>query len=88
MSMLTAEFDYQLPQELIAQEPTVPRDSCRLLVLHREDGRIEHRRFSDIIEYLGSGDLLVANDTRVLPARLLGRKQDTGAAAELLLLKR
>ncbi len=87
MSMLTAEFDYQLPQELIAQEPTVPRDSCRLLVLHREDGRIEHRRFSDIIEYLGSGDLLVANDTRVLPARLLGRKQDTGAAAELLLLK-
>ncbi|NLG10501.1 MAG: tRNA preQ1(34) S-adenosylmethionine ribosyltransferase-isomerase QueA [Coriobacteriaceae bacterium] len=87
MTMLTAEFDYHLPQESIAQEPTIPRDSCRLLVLHRADGRIEHRRFSDIIEYLDPIDLLVANDTRVLPARLIGRKAGSGAASELLLLR-
>jgi S-adenosylmethionine:tRNA ribosyltransferase-isomerase len=85
--MLTADFDYHLPDEYIAQEPALPRDSCRLLVLHRKDGRIEHRVFRDILDYLQPHDLLVANDTRVLPARLLGNKVDTGATAELLLLR-
>ena len=84
--MLTQDFDYDLPQELIAQEPAYPRDSCRLLVLHRSTGQIEHRVFSDIIDYLDPGDLLVVNETRVMPARLLGRKEGTGGAAELLLL--
>ena len=86
--MLTSDFDYPLPDELIAQAPAEPRDSCRLLVLHRRDGSIEHRIFSDIVEYLHPGDLLVANRTRVLPARLMGRKRGTGGVAETLLLTR
>ena len=86
--MRTDDFDYPLPDELIAQAPAEPRDSCRLLVLHREDGSVEHRRFSDIIEYLEPGDLLVANQTRVMPARLVGRKRGTGGVCETLLLKR
>ena len=85
--MRTDDFDYDLPEELIAQAPAEPRDSCRLLVLHRNDGSIEHRRFSDVGEYLEPGDLLVANRTRVLPARLIGRKP-TGGVAETLLLRR
>ena len=85
--MRTDDFDYDLPDELIAQAPAEPRDSCRLLVLHRDDGSVEHRRFSDIVDYLDAGDLLVANRTRVMPARLVGRKT-TGALAETLLLRR
>lgn len=85
--MRTDDFDYELPEELIAQAPAEPRDSCRLLVLHREDGRLEHRIFSDIVEYLEPGDLVVANHTRVMPARLVGRKR-TGALSEVLLLNR
>lgn len=85
--MRTDDFDYDLPDELIAQAPAEPRDSCRLLVLHRADGALEHRRFTDVCEYLSPGDLLVANRTRVLPARLVGRKP-TGAVAETLLLRR
>lgn len=85
--MRTDDFDYNLPEELIAQEPAEPRDSCRLLVLHREDGSVEHRHFRDIVEYLEPGDLVVVNRTRVMPARLVGRKP-TGALAETLLLKR
>ncbi|MBR3328133.1 MAG: tRNA preQ1(34) S-adenosylmethionine ribosyltransferase-isomerase QueA [Atopobiaceae bacterium] len=85
--MRTSDFDYELPEELIAQAPADPRDSCRLLVLHREDGRIEHRRFYEVGEFLEPGDLLVANRTRVLPARLVGRKP-TGGVAETLLLRR
>lgn len=81
-----ADFSYDLPSELIAQTPIEPRDSSRLLVLHRNDGRIEHRHFRDIGEYLHPGDLLVANQSRVLPARLLGVKDDTGGRVELLLL--
>lgn len=86
--MRTDDFDYPLPDELIAQAPADPRDSCRLLVLHREDGSIEHKIFSDIIDYLEPGDLLVVNQTRVMPARLIGRKEKTGGVAETLLLKR
>lgn len=81
-----SDFSYELPPDLIAQIPIEPRDSSRLLVLHRADGRIEHRYFRDIGDYLRSGDLLVANQSRVLPARLLGVKEDTGGRAELLLL--
>lgn len=86
--MRTDDFDYPLPDELIAQAPAEPRDSCRLLVLKRDDGSVEHRIFTDIGEYLEPGDLLVANETRVMPARLIGRKRDTGGVSETLLLRR
>ncbi len=85
--MKTADFDYDLPPELIAQTPLEPRDASRLLVLHRPTGVIEHRRFTDIVDYVQRGDIVVANDSRVLPARLFGRKT-TGARIELLLLER
>ncbi len=85
--MRTDDFDYNLPDELIAQAPAEPRDSCRLLVLHRGDGSIDHRIFRDIIDYLEPGDVLVANKTRVMPARLIGRKP-TGGTSETLLLNR
>lgn len=85
--MRLADFDYKLPQELIAQEPVSPRDSSRLLVFHRDSKEVEHRRFKDIVKYLNPGDLLVLNDTRVIPARLLGIKE-TGGKVEVLLLKR
>lgn len=86
--MRTDDFDYDLPEGLIAQAPAEPRDSCRLLVLHREDGGIEHRAFTDIVDYLDPGDLVVANRTRVMPARLVGRKVGTLGVAETLLLRR
>lgn len=85
--MRTDDFDYDLPSGLIAQEPAQPRDSCRLLVLDRSSGQIDHRRFGDVLEYLNEGDLLVVNETRVLPARLKGVKDETGGAAEVLLLR-
>ena len=84
--MNISDFDYNLPEELIAQEPVEPRDASRLMVLHRDDGRIEHRHFRDIIEYLRPGDVLVVNESRVIPARLHGRKADTGGRVEVLLL--
>ena len=84
--MDTELFDYVLPPQLIAYTPAEPRDSSRLLVLHRETGRIEHRRFHEIGEYLDAGDLLVANNSRVIPARLHGHKT-TGGAVELFLLR-
>ncbi len=86
--MRTDDFDYPLPDELIAQAPAEPRDSCRLLVLDRGDGHVEHRRFTDVLDYLEPGDLLVANRTRVMPARLVGTKRQTGGVAETLLLRR
>ena len=86
MSMNRQDFFFDLPPELIAQEPTEPRDAARLLVLSRETGAIEDRRFSDITEYLKPGDCLILNDSRVLPARLYGRRRPTGGAVELLLL--
>ncbi|MFR7755450.1 MAG: S-adenosylmethionine:tRNA ribosyltransferase-isomerase, partial [Bacteroidales bacterium] len=83
--MKTEDFDYELPERFIAQQPAIPRDSCKLMVVNR-DGSIEHRVFRDIGEYLRAGDLLVVNETRVLPARLLGHKKGTGGAVEMLLL--
>jgi S-adenosylmethionine:tRNA ribosyltransferase-isomerase len=83
----TADFDYELPTGLIAQEPAEPRDSCRLMVVDRASGQIDHRIFSDLPDYARSGDLFVVNETRVLPARLKGVKEGTGGAAEVLLLR-
>ncbi|QHJ71565.1 tRNA preQ1(34) S-adenosylmethionine ribosyltransferase-isomerase QueA [Planococcus halotolerans] len=81
------DFDFELPEELIAQTPLLDRTSSRLLVMNKESGKTEHKHFRDIIDYLHEGDTLVLNDTRVLPARLMGVKEDTGANIELLLLK-
>ena len=84
--MKTSDFYYDLPQELIAQTPLERRDSSRLLVLHKADGAIEHRHFYDILDYLHEGDCLVMNDSRVIPARLLGKRVPSGGAVEVLLL--
>jgi len=86
--MKTSDFDYELPQERIAQTPIEPRDQSRLLVLNRENGAIEHRRFFEIIEYLNPDDVLVLNESRVIPARLFGHKVDGGGKIEFLLLNR
>jgi len=86
--MRTSDFDYTLPQELIAQTPIEPRDSSRLLVLNRQDGSIEHRHFYDIIDYLHPGDVMVFNDSRVIPARLKGKRVGSGGGVEILLLRR
>ena len=88
MGLKTSDFDYDLPEELIAQHPLAQRDTSRLLVYDRAGAAVSHRHFSDIIEYLNPGDVLVLNDTRVIPARILGRKEDTGGKIEFLLLKR
>lgn len=82
------DFDYELPQELIAQNPSEKRDECRLLVVHRDSGQIEHKHFYDVLDYLNSGDCLVMNDSKVIPARLFGEKTETGAKVEFLLIKR
>lgn len=83
-----SDFYFDLPQELIAQDPLEDRSSSRLLMLDKESGQVEHHIFKEIIEYLMPGDCLVLNNTKVIPARLLGQKEDTGAAVEVLLLKR
>ena len=87
INMLVTDFDYELPKELIAQHPMEPRDHSRLLVVNKDSGAIEHKHFYDLIEYLHPGDVLVFNDTRVIPARLHGFK-DTGAHVEVFLLTR
>ncbi len=86
--MKVSDFDYELPEALIAQDPLDKRDNSRLMVLHRKTGKIEHKHFYDIIEYLQAGDCLVVNNTKVIPARLLGTREETGGAVEILLLKR
>jgi S-adenosylmethionine:tRNA ribosyltransferase-isomerase len=86
--MKTSDFDYELPPERIAQTAVEPRDHSRLMVLSRKDGNVEHCYFYDVGDYLRPGDVLVCNDSRVIPARLLGRKVDGGAKVELLLLRR
>ena len=85
--MKVSDFDYYLPEELIAQTPLEKRDESRLLVLDKDTGEIEHKKFYDIIDYLNKGDTLVINDTKVLPARLIGVKEETNAVIEILLLK-
>ena len=85
--MKTDDFDFYLPEDLIAQTPLEKRDSSRLLVLDKKTGEVEHKHFSDIIHYLNRGDTLVLNDTKVIPARLIGEKEDTSAVIELLMLK-
>ena len=85
--MKTEDFDYKLPEELIAQTPLKDRSSSKLLVMDRFTGELEHKEFKDIKDYLHAGDVLVINDTKVIPARLMGVKEDTGAVIELLLLK-
>lgn len=84
--MKTSDFNYHLPPELIAQTPLPQRDASRLMVVHRQNGRIEHRHFTDLLDYLNPGDMLVANNSRVIPARLYGRKS-TGGEVEVLLLE-
>ena len=88
MQMKTSDFDYYLPEELIAQTPAEPRDSSRLLVYDRQTDKTEDRIFRELPEYLRPGDVLVVNDTKVIPARLIGAKEETGAKIEVLLLKR
>lgn len=88
MTLKTSDFYYDLPQELIAQDPLEDRSSSRLLVLEKETGEIQHRRFQEIIEYLRAGDCMVINDTKVIPARLIGSRVGTDARIEVLLLKR
>lgn len=85
--MKTSDFFYNLPEELIAQTPIEPRDASRMMVLHRDSDVIEHKHFYDIIDYLDEGDCLIVNDSRVIPARIYGVKDDTGAHVEFLLLR-
>ena len=86
--MKLSDFYYDLPQELIAQDPLEKRSDSRLMLVGREDGSIDHKHFYDIVDYVNPGDCLVINDTKVIPARLMGVKEDTGASIEVLLLKR
>lgn len=86
--MKLSDFYYDLPERLIAQDPLKKRSDSRLMVLNRETGEISHKHFSDIVDYLNPGDCLVINDTKVIPARLIGVKEETGASIEVLLLKR
>ena len=85
--MKTSEFDYNLPQELIAQTPLKDRTTSRMLVVHKNSGELEHKHFFDIIDYFHAGDVLVRNNTKVIPARLFGTKEETGAHVEVLLLR-
>ena len=85
--MMVTDFDYELPEELIAQTPLSDRPASRLLVLDKETGEVQHKHFRDILDFIRPGDCLVLNDTRVIPARLYGQREDTGAAVEFLLLE-
>src|SRR5882757_9956347 len=85
--MRTADFDFELPPELIAQTPALTRDASRLLVLHRDSGKIEHRQFRDVLEFFRPGDVLVFNNSRVIPARLRGVNAESGGQFEMFLLE-
>ena len=85
--MKLSQFKFKLPEELIAQYPSENRDECKLMVVHRRSGEIEHRVFKDIIQYFNDGDVMVFNDTLVFPARLYGNKEKTGARIEVSLLR-
>ena len=86
--MKTSDFYFDLPQELIAQDPLTDRSGSRLMVLNRQTGEVSHHIFKEVIDFLNPGDCLVVNNTKVIPARLHGVKEDTGAHVEVLLLKR
>ncbi|MGN1094076.1 MAG: S-adenosylmethionine:tRNA ribosyltransferase-isomerase, partial [Candidatus Neoclostridium sp.] len=86
--MKKSDFYYDLPEELIAQHPAEPRDSARLLVYHKDSGKIEDKHFYDIVDYLMPGDVLVVNDTKVIPARIYGHRDVSGGKIEFLLHKR
>jgi S-adenosylmethionine:tRNA ribosyltransferase-isomerase len=88
MQLKTSDFYYDLPKELIAQDPLTDRAASRLMVLDKKTGEVEHHVFRDVINYLNPGDCLVINNTKVIPARLIGTKVDTGASIEVLLLRR
>jgi S-adenosylmethionine:tRNA ribosyltransferase-isomerase len=85
--MKLSDFSFDLPEELIAEYPSDNRDEARLMVLHRDSGKIEHRLFKDIIEYFGDGDVMIMNNTKVFPARMYGNKEKTGAKIEVFLLR-
>src|SRR3990172_8662587 len=85
--MKLSDFDYELPEHFIAQLPAEPRDSSRLMVLHRQSATIEHRQFRDVLDLIRPGDVLVMNTTRVIPARLFAKRADTGGKMEILLLR-
>jgi S-adenosylmethionine:tRNA ribosyltransferase-isomerase len=87
VSVKTDDFDYELPEELIAQTPLEKRDNSKLMILDKNTGEIKHEKFYNIINYLNENDILVLNDTKVMPARIIGEKEDTKAVIELLLLK-
>ena len=85
--MKLSQFKFNLPKDLIAERPTTNRDGSRLLILHRDSGKIEHKKFKDILSYFGDGDVMIINDTKVFPARLYGNKEKTGAKIEVFLLR-
>ena len=85
--MKLSQFNFELPKEKIAKEPSYWRDECKLMVLHKDTGEIEHRLFKDVIDYFGKGDLFVLNDTKVFPARLFGKKEKTEADIMVFLLR-
>jgi len=87
MKMKTSDFDFTLPEELLADRPSENRDEARLMVVHRDTGEIEHRQFKDLIEYFDEGDVMIRNNTKVFPARLMGNKEKTGAQIEVFLLR-
>ena len=85
--MKLSEFSFDLPQELIAEYPSENRDECRLMVVHRKTGKIEHKLFKDVLSYFDDGDVMILNNTRVFPARMYGNKEKTGAKIEVFLLR-
>lgn len=87
MKMKTSDFNFKLPEELLAEHPSSERDEAKLLVVHRDTGKVEHRIFKDLIEYFEEGDVLIMNNTKVFPARLMGNKEKTGARIEVFLLR-
>ena len=87
MAMKLSAFNFEIPEKLIALKPHDPRDECKLMVAHRDSGKIEHRQFKDILDYFEEEDLMVMNNTKVFPARLIGKKEKTGAKIEVFLLR-
>ena len=85
--MKLSQFNFDLPEELIAKYPSENRDECRLMVVHRETGKVEHKLFKDLIDYVDEGDVMIMNNTKVFPARMYGNKEKTGAKIEVFLLR-